>query len=171
MRHRKDYRKLGLTSSHYRLMGRNMVNSLFLHERIITTRERAKEFARLAERLITLAKDPSLHHFRLILSELQDKTIVRKLLKEIAPRFKNRPGGYTRIVKLGGSRWATSSGEKNKGRWAFNRLGDNGSRVLFELVERSEPVQEKKKGKTKQKKSLPEPKATAKKEKAKETTK
>ena len=167
MRHRKSKRKLNVTKSHYRLMRRNMINSLFLHERIITTRDRAKEFAPFAEQLVTLAKKTSLHHFRMILSRLQNKTITRKLIKDIAPRFKDRPGGYTRIIKLGGNRWS----EKNKGKWAATRLGDNAPRVILELVVRTEPEAPEKKDKKKQKKTAPETKSVAKKEKNKEAKK
>lgn len=142
MRHLKKWRKLGRTSSHYRALARSLVNNLFRYERIITTLQKAKEFRSLAETLITRAKEPTLHNYRYVLTNLQDKVITRKLFKEIAPRFKDRPGGYTRIIKLGSNRW---SGDKNAGKWAMNRLGDNGTRVIWELVTRVEPTKEDKK--------------------------
>lgn len=142
MRHRKRGRKLSRTSSHYKALGRNLVNSLVKHERIITTLPKAKEFTRLTDRLITRAKEFNLQNFRYVLSHLQDKIITKKLFQEVAPRFKDRPGGYTRIIKLGGSRW---SGDKKSGRWAGQRLGDNSARVIWELVVRPEPKKETKK--------------------------
>jgi len=147
MRHLKKGRKLGRTTSHYWALARSLVNSLFRHERIVTTREKAREFAGFAERLITRAKETSLHNYRYVLSNLQDKITTKKLFKEIVPRFKDRPGGYTRIIKLGGNRW---SGEKNAGKWAMRRLGDDGARVIWELVARKVPEKKtKKKAKTK----------------------
>lgn len=151
MRHRKKYRKLGRTTSHYLALGRNLINNLFKHERIITTLAKAKEFRGQAERLITSAKNNSLHHFRQVLSYLQDKSNTKKLFNEIAPRFKDRPGGYTRIIKLGGSRWV----EEGKSKWVFNRLGDNGTRVILELVIKAEKKEESKKKGTKTKKARP----------------
>lgn len=139
MRHRKRGRKLGLTTSHYHIMNRHMVVNLFKYERIVTTLARAKEFRKLAERLITRARDMNLSNYRYALGWLQDKTTVKKLFGEIAPRFKDRNGGYTRILKLGGSRW---SGEKKAGRWAAKRLGDGAERVLLELVTRPTPTKE-----------------------------
>lgn len=145
MRHGKKGRKLGLTTSHYYLMNRAIVASLFKHERIVTTITRAKEFRRLAERLITRAKEMNLNNYRYVLSYIQDKDIVKKLFDEIGPRFKDRNGGCTRIVRLGGSRW---SGEKKAGKWADHRLGDGGERAILELVVRSTPkTTEKEKGK------------------------
>ncbi|MDI6732719.1 MAG: 50S ribosomal protein L17 [Planctomycetota bacterium] len=135
MRHGKKWRKLGRKDSHYKLMGRNLIAALFEHERIITTEQKAKEFRSSAEKLITLSREPSLHHYRLVLSRLQNENVVQKLFKEIAPRFKDRPGGYTRIIKLGGSRLEKT---KNPGKYSWNRLGDNGRRVIWELVIRKE---------------------------------
>jgi len=144
MRHGKKWRKLGRKDSHYKLMGRNLMAALFEYERITTTEEKAKEFRPQAEKLITMAKDPSLHHYRMLISRLQHETVVSKLVKEIAPRFKDRPGGYTRIIKLGGSRLEKM---KHPGKFAWNRLGDNAKRVIWELVVRAEPAKpDKKKG-------------------------
>lgn len=145
MRHQKRGRKLGLTTSHYHIMNRQMVVNLFKYERIVTTLARAKEFRKLAERLITRARKITLSNYRYALSWLQDKTAVKKLFSEIAPRFKDRNGGYTRILKLGASRW---SGDKKAGRWAAKRLGDGAERVLLELViRRPTPKEEAKKTK------------------------
>jgi large subunit ribosomal protein L17 len=148
MRHGRKWRKLGRPATQYKLLGRNLVASLFEHERIITTEQKAKEFRSMAEKLITMAKKPSLHHIRLVLSRLQNKDITHRLFKEIAPRFQDRPGGYTRIIKLGGSRWEKA---KKPGRFAWNRLGDNGKRVIWELVVKKEPEKPQKKGKSKEK--------------------
>lgn len=148
MRHKKKYRKLGRTTSHYLALGRSLINSLFKYERIITTLAKAKEFRGQAECLITSAKNNSLHHFRQVLSYLQDKSNTKRLFNEIAPRFKDRPGGYTRILKLGGSRWV----EEGKSKWVFNRLGDNGTRVILELVVKAEKKEESKKKGAKTKK-------------------
>ncbi|HLD35677.1 MAG TPA: 50S ribosomal protein L17, partial [Planctomycetota bacterium] len=130
--------------SHYKLMGRNLMSDLFKYERITTTEQKAKEFRPQAEKLITMAKEYSLHHYRMVISRLQHEDIVSKLFKEIAPRFKDRPGGYTRIIKLGGSRLEKM---KHPGKFAWNRLGDNAKRVIWELVVRAEPAKpDKKKG-------------------------
>ncbi len=101
MRHRKAGRKLNRTSSHRRAMFRNMVTSLFEHEKIQTTDAKAKELKRLAERMITLAKRGDLHARRLANAVIRDKTVSRKLFDELAPRYSDVQGGYLRIVKLG----------------------------------------------------------------------
>jgi large subunit ribosomal protein L17 len=152
MRHRKKGRKLGLTTNHYHLMSRQIVNDLFKHERIVTTSGRAKEFRKLAEKLITRAKKLSLANYRIILSALQNKVITQKLFKEIAPRFQDRNGGYTRILHLGASRW---SGEKKAGKWAMTRLGDCGERVILELVSKAAPKEKDKAKKDKVKAKAP----------------
>lgn len=117
MRHRKTGRKLGRNSSHRKALGRNLVSSLFEHGRITTTVEKAKEYRPMAEKMITLAKTRNLHNIRRAVSILQNKTVVKKLFEEIAPRYLDRPGGYTRILRL-----------------QKNRLGDNASQAVFELV-------------------------------------
>ena len=117
MRHRKFGRKLGRTSSHRKALRRNLALSLFIHERIQTTPAKAKEAKRLAERMITLAKEGSLHSRRQAMSFLQDRDVVNKLFTEIAPRYATRKGGYTRILHLDEL-----------------RLGDRARQVLFELV-------------------------------------
>ena len=101
MRHRKSGRKLGRNSSHRKAMFRNMATSLFLHETIKTTVPKAKELRRVAEPLITLAKEDGVANRRLAFSRLRDKEVVGKLFKDLGPRFKERPGGYIRILKLG----------------------------------------------------------------------
>lgn len=152
MRHRNAGRKLGRTTKHRQATVRGIVTGLFQHERIITTVERAKECRRLAEHLITLAKTPSVHHIRQAVSALLDKEVVRKLFKEIGPRFKDRPGGYTRILRLGGCRWTDRTSNAKAGKYAANRLGDNGSRAIFELVDRKEKPEEAAAGKAQEKK-------------------
>ena len=101
MRHRKAGRQLNRNSSHRKAMFSNMTNSLFDHEIIKTTLPKAKELRRVAEPLITLAKADSVANRRSAFSRLRDKEIVGKLFNELAPRYKDRPGGYTRIMKCG----------------------------------------------------------------------
>ena len=101
MRHRKSGRRLGRNSSHRKAMYRNMAASLFLHETIRTTLPKAKELRRVAEPLITLAEQGSASRRRLAFSRLRDDVAVGKLFNEIGPRFKDRPGGYLRILKMG----------------------------------------------------------------------
>jgi len=101
MRHRVRGRKLGRTTSHRKAMFRNQLTALFTHERIITTLAKAKELRPLAERMVTLAGTGSLPARRKVLTMVPDKEIVRRLFDEVAPRFTDRPGGYTRIMRLG----------------------------------------------------------------------
>jgi large subunit ribosomal protein L17 len=101
MRHQKSGRKLGRTSSHRQAMFRNMAVSLFRHEHIRTTLPKAKELRRVAEPLITMAKNPTMARRRLAFARLRDKDIVGKLFDELAPRYMARLGGYTRILKCG----------------------------------------------------------------------
>jgi large subunit ribosomal protein L17 len=117
MRHRNSGKRLGRNTSHRKAMMRNMVTSLFEHEKISTTDARAKELRPMAEKLITLAKRGDLHARRLVTSVVRDRKTVAKLFERIAPRFADRPGGYTRIIKLG------------------HRLGDNAPLSLITLVE------------------------------------
>ena len=116
MRHRKKGRKLQRTASHRRAMLRNLATSLFRHERIETTTAKAKELSPYAERLITLARRGDLHARRLVARKIQDREVLGKLFDEISPRYAERPGGYTRILKLG------------------NRKGDAAEISLIELV-------------------------------------
>jgi large subunit ribosomal protein L17 len=101
MRHRVHGRKLGRTSAHRKALFRNQLSSLFAHERIVTTVAKAKELRPLAERMVTLARTGSLPARRKVLTMVADKDIVRRLFDDIAPRFSGRPGGYTRILRLG----------------------------------------------------------------------
>ena len=120
MRHGLGLRKLNRTSSHRLAMLRNMMNSLLTHEAIKTTLPKAKELRRVVERMITLGKEPTLANRRLAFDRLRDRDVVVKLFNEIGPRFKARPGGYTRILKMG------------------FRVGDNAPMALIELVDRAE---------------------------------
>ncbi len=101
MRHRKSGRKLGRNSSHRKAMYRNMAASLVQHETIKTTLPKAKELRRVIEPLITLAKQDGVARRRLAFSRLRDDAAVGKLFNELGPRFKDRPGGYLRILKMG----------------------------------------------------------------------
>jgi len=101
MRHSKSGRKLNRNSSHRKAMFRNMANSLFEHEIIKTTVPKAKELRRVAEPLITLAKEDSVAHRRLAFDRMRDKATVGKLFDELGPRYVERPGGYLRIMKCG----------------------------------------------------------------------
>lgn len=120
MRHNKSGRKLNRNSSHRKAMFSNMTNSLFDHEIIKTTLPKAKELRRVAEPIITLAKTDSVSNRRNAFSKLRDKEMVGKLFNELAPRYKDRPGGYTRILKCG------------------FRSGDSAPMAYIELVDRPE---------------------------------
>jgi large subunit ribosomal protein L17 len=101
MRHRAKGRQLSRTSSHKRAMLNNMATSLFVHGRVITTEAKAKELRPFAEKLITLARRGDLHARRLVERRIKDRQTLTRLFGEIGPRFAARPGGYTRILKLG----------------------------------------------------------------------
>ena len=116
MRHRKSGRKLGVTTKHRKAMFRNMATDLLRNGRINTTDTRAKEIRRVVEKLVTLGKNGSLHARRKALGYIRDRAVVEKLFSELAQRYMERPGGYTRIVKLG------------------YRRGDNAPISLIELV-------------------------------------
>lgn len=118
MRHRKSGRYFGRTSSHRKAMFKNMMVSLIKHELIKTTVAKAKELRTYIEPMITLAKVDSVHHRRIAFARLRDRDMVTKLFNEIAPHFKERPGGYTRVLKCG------------------SRKGDNAPMALVELVGR-----------------------------------
>lgn len=117
MRHNKSGKRLGRNTSHRAAMLRNMVTSLFEHEKLTTTDSRAKELRKVADRMITLGKRGDLHARRQVLSVIRDQKVVAKLFDQIGPRYKDRPGGYTRILKLG------------------SRLGDNAPQSIIALVE------------------------------------
>jgi large subunit ribosomal protein L17 len=145
MRHRKRGRKLGVSPAHRKAMGRNMVQALIDHERIVTTVEKAKQFQPLAERVIHLGKEDSLHNVRRVVKltgnrKLENdvtvtetagkgkeavtktrtlaRTTIQKLFRDIGPRYKERNGGYTRIIRL-----------------ARRRVGDNANQCILELTE------------------------------------
>jgi len=118
MRHRKSGRQLNRNSAHRQAMFRNMANSLFEHELIKTTLPKAKELRRVAEPLITMAKDDSVAKRRLAFARLRDQAAVAKLFAELGPRYRERPGGYLRILKCG------------------YRPGDRAPMAFVELVDR-----------------------------------
>jgi large subunit ribosomal protein L17 len=101
MRHRAKGRQLSRTSTHRRAMLNNMATSLFEHGRVVTTEAKAKELRPFAEKLITLARRGDLHARRLVERKIKDRDVLSRLFSEIGPRFAARPGGYTRILKLG----------------------------------------------------------------------
>ena len=101
MRHRVRGRKLGRTTAHRKALFRNQLTALFTHDRIVTTLAKAKELRPMAERMVTLAGTGSLPARRKVLTMVSDKEVVRRLFDEIAPRFTDRPGGYTRVMRLG----------------------------------------------------------------------
>ncbi|MDR2376561.1 MAG: 50S ribosomal protein L17 [Treponema sp.] len=117
MKHRRGFNPLERTSAHRKALRRNMITSLFNHERIRTTKAKALEIRRSAERLITRAKVDSVHNRRIVSSRLYNEGVVAKLFTDIALRMKDRPGGYTRIIKLG------------------ERSGDAAELVILELVD------------------------------------
>lgn len=101
MRHLKQGRKLGRTTAHRKALLRNLATALLEHERIITTEPKAKELRRVADKLVTLGKRGNLHARRQALQTVRSNSVVQKLFNEIAPRFAERQGGYTRILRLG----------------------------------------------------------------------
>ena len=153
MRHHKSGRKLNRTSSHREAMFRNMAVSLLRHEQLATTLPKAKELRRVAEPLITLAKSATLANRRLAYSRLRDREMVGKLFDDIGVRFKDRPGGYLRILKTG------------------YRRGDSAPMALVQLTERREvstaaepaPAAEGKAKKVKKAKAAPKNKSAARK--------
>jgi len=124
MRHRKDHRKLGRTSTHRKAMLRNLVTSLIDHEQVKTTDAKAKEVRRVAERMITLGKRGSLHARRHALRTVRSKDAAAKLFGPLAERFKERAGGYTRITKIG------------------RRVGDNAPLSIIQLIADDEAVEQ-----------------------------
>ena len=132
MKHRIGFNALSRNSSERKALKRNMVTSLFRYERIETTNAKALEVKRMAEKMITRAKEDSVHNRRIIARDIYDEAIVAKLFKEIAPMFAERKGGYTRILKTG------------------NRLGDAAEMVILELVEKTEKKEAKAEKKAKE---------------------
>jgi large subunit ribosomal protein L17 len=101
MRHLKQGRKLGRTTAHRKALLRNLATALLEHERIVTTEPKAKELRRVADKLVTLGKRGDLHARRQALQVVRSNAVVRKLFNDIAPRFAERQGGYTRVLRLG----------------------------------------------------------------------
>ncbi len=144
MRHKNDVRQLGRTHAHRKAMFSNMVTSLFLHERIVTTKQKGKELKKISEKLISRAKNnielsdeeqgKKLHNKREVMKVVKNRDVVKKLFDDIALRFKGRNGGYTRLYLLG------------------NRAGDAAEMAIVELVERKTETVEKKPEKSKDKK-------------------
>ncbi|RJP60359.1 MAG: 50S ribosomal protein L17 [Deltaproteobacteria bacterium] len=134
MRHQKAGRKLGRTSSHRKAMFRNMLTSLFEHEKIETTDAKAKELRKIAEKIVTLGKKGDLHSRRQVLRVISDKKIAKNLFDQIAPRYQSRNGGYTRIFKVG------------------RRHGDNAPLSLIELIPEENVQKPKKRASGQQKK-------------------
>jgi large subunit ribosomal protein L17 len=122
MRHSRVINHLGRTSSHRKAMLANMASSLIMHKRITTTTVKAKALKTFVEPLITKSKEDSTHSRRVVFSYLKDKTAVSELFREISPKVGDRPGGYTRILKIG------------------NRLGDNAEMCILELVDYNETM-------------------------------
>lgn len=120
MNHRKSGRKLGRTSAHRKALLRNMVTSLLEHEQIRTTDAKAKELRGVADRMITLGKRGTLHARRQALQTIRSKDVTSKVFSELAQRYRERPGGYTRVIKLG------------------QRVGDAAPMSIIELVDREE---------------------------------
>ena len=134
MNHRNGFNSLSRTSAHRRAMSRNMVTSLFRFERITTTKSKALEVRKAAEKLITRAKVDSVHNRRIVAKFIQDEKILNKLFTELGPRMKDRNGGYTRVLKIG------------------FRQGDAADMVILELVDYTLPTEEEKEKPAKAKK-------------------
>lgn len=156
MNHRNGFNPLSRTTAHRRAMSRNMVTSLFRFERITTTKSKALEVRKAAEKLITRSKVDSVHNRREVAKFIQDEKILNKLFTEIGPRMKDRNGGYTRVLKLG------------------FRQGDAADMVILELVDykldSDNTAEEKKPAAKKEAKPATEKKPAAKKPAAKKTT-
>lgn len=159
MNHKIGFNPLSRTTAHRRAMSRNMVTSLFRYERITTTKAKALEVRKAAEKLITRAKEDTVHNRRIAAKFIQDEIVLAKLFKDIGPRMKDRNGGYTRVLKIG------------------YRQGDAADMVILELVdyklsdgkkeEKKEPAKAKKDSKETSAKKAPAKKSTAKKTTAK----
>jgi len=149
MRHGKAGKKLGRTPSHRKAMFRNMVTSLLMHERIVTTAVKAKEIGRLTEKMITLGKRGDLHARRQAVAFIRSNEVVKRLFSEYAQRYASREGGYTRVLKL------------------EPRAGDNAPMALVELVDRPITESKDKSPKGKDKKEVKAKKETKPKKRAK----
>jgi large subunit ribosomal protein L17 len=151
MKHKIGFNRLDRMPAHRRSLHRNMVSSLLEHESIRTTKAKALEIRRTAEKIITRAKEDSIHNRRIVARRIKDESVLAKLFKEIGPRMKERKGGYTRILKLG------------------PRQHDGAEVVLLELVDRK--IDEKAKAERDKRKAERKEKAAAKREKADEDSK
>jgi large subunit ribosomal protein L17 len=118
MMHRVAGKSLQRNSAHRQALRRNFTVSLIMHERVVTTIQKAKALRPFVEKIITLGRKEDLHRYRRAISLIQDKAAVHKLFKELGPRYANRPGGYTRIMRMPGY-----------------RIGDAGTRAILELVD------------------------------------
>jgi large subunit ribosomal protein L17 len=134
MKHKVGYNRLGRKAAHRKSLHRNMVTSLFLHERIRTTKAKARAIRRTAERLVTRAGEDSVRNRRIAAETVQNPVVLAKLFTDIGPRFKTRAGGYTRMLKIG------------------ERPGDGAEMVILEFVDRGEAPEEPKKEKKKKEK-------------------
>jgi len=130
MNHRSAINRLGRTSAHRKALLKSIAKSLFTNERVRTTLPKAREARRLAEKLITRARTDSVHNRRIAAKTIADERVLNKLFTEIAPRYQERPGGYTRILKLG------------------KRFGDASEMVILELLDRKEKERLRKKKET-----------------------
>ncbi|MFO8043384.1 MAG: 50S ribosomal protein L17 [Alkalispirochaeta sp.] len=138
MKHKIGYNRLGRKTAHRKAMTRNMLTSLFRHERIRTTKAKALAVRRTAEKMITRAKLDSVHNRRIIGKDIKDSAVLAKMFTDIGPRFKERPGGYTRVLKLG------------------PRASDAAEMVILELLpEEEKPAAKKSSGKGSSKKAAP----------------
>lgn len=135
MKHRIGFNALSRRAGHRKALKRNMVTSLFRYERIETTKAKAKEVQRMAEKMITRAKNDSVHARRMIARDICDEAVLAKLFTDIAPLYATRNGGYTRILKIG------------------NRKGDAAEMVVLELVEKTETTKAKPEKKKEKKKA------------------
>jgi large subunit ribosomal protein L17 len=141
MKHRIGFNKLNRVPAHRKALIRNQITALFKHERIVTTHAKALETRRFAEKMITRAKEDSVHNRRIIARKIQDEAILAKLFKEIGPRFKERAGGYTRILRIGA------------------RANDAADMVVLELVDHK--LADEKKAERDKRKAEKKAKATA----------
>ncbi len=138
MRHAHGHRKLNRTASHRRAMFANMAASLIKHEQIVTTLPKAKELRRIADRLITLGKKGGLHRRRQAIAQTRDESAAKKLFDVLADRYKDRPGGYTRVLKAG------------------FRYGDSAPMAVIELVDRDESAKGQDSGPTQEQEDVTE---------------
>ncbi|HOJ36709.1 MAG TPA: 50S ribosomal protein L17 [Ignavibacteriales bacterium] len=140
MRHRKKVKKFGISSSYNKALLNNLATSLLKHKRIKTTLAKAKALRPFVEKLITKAKDNSVHSKRIVYKDIRDRKVLTELFNEISAKVANRPGGYTRIVKLG------------------HRLGDGAEMAMIELVDYNDAINAQLKEKQEEKNQVAEQK-------------